>query len=131
MMSWITAHLRLTLLAALAGVVLVAAGALYWKGRHDAAARVQPQLAAAVAAAKASALETTGARDSAQRTATAVGQREAATATVVKATAQAFTAEDAHAPLSSDRTARLRDADRQLCLTDGALAGCPASGHAG
>lgn len=117
------------ILAAVASA-LVAAGALYWKGRHDDAARERPKTEAALAQAAVAGLETQGARDSAQRVALVVRQRDAANDTVAQLTAKALTSEDANAPLNPDRVARLRAADDSLCLAAPNLAGCAASGDA-
>lgn len=122
--------LRLSLI--LAAVVTVAAlvAGLYWKGRHDGVAREHPKTEAALAQAKVAGLEAQGAKASAQRVDVVVHQRDLANATVAQLTPKALKSEDANAPLDPDRAARLRDADRQLCDTDSALAGCPAGGNA-
>jgi hypothetical protein len=107
-----------------AAAVLMAAAGLYWMGRHDDAVRQRPRIAAAEAQAAAAGLEAQGARDTTQRVELVVRQREAAQATVTQLAAKALTSEDAHAPLDSDRVARLRAADDGLCLAASALAGC-------
>jgi hypothetical protein len=103
---------------------------LYWKGRHDDAARERPKTEAALAKAAVAGLETQGAQASAQRVEVVVRQRDAANGVVAQLMPQALTSEDANAPLNPDRAARLRDADRQLCLAGPDLAGCAASGNA-
>jgi hypothetical protein len=121
---------RLTLiLAAFAAVLAIAAG-LYWKGRHDDAVRERPKTEAALATAAVAGLETQGAQASAQRVDVVVHQRDAANAVVAQLMPQALKSEDANAPLDPARAARLRDADRQLCLTAPDLAGCAQSGNA-
>jgi hypothetical protein len=112
------------LLAGAAAIVLAAAGALYWKGRHDDAVRERPKIEAAQAQAVVAGLETQGARDSAQRVELVLRQRDAAGETVAQLTPKALTSEDANAPLDPARAARLRDADRQLCAAAPTLAGC-------
>jgi hypothetical protein len=122
--------LRLTLtLAAVVAVAALVAG-LYWKGRHDGVVRERPKTEAALAQAKIAGLEAQGAQASAQRVDLVVHQREAASAVVAQLMPKALKSEDANAPLDPDRAARLRDADRQLCLSAPGLAGCPASGNA-
>ena len=107
---------RWTIAIAAVLTVLAAAVVLYWSGRHDGAARERPKTEAAQAQATVARLETTGARETAQRVEVVVRQREAAAATVADLTPKALQAEDADAPLDPDRALRLRDADRQLCL---------------
>jgi hypothetical protein len=121
---------RLILILAAIASVLAAAGALYWKGRHDDAVRERPKTEAALAQAAVAGLETQGARDSAQRVELVVRQRDAANDTVAQLAAKALTSEDANAPLNPDRAARLRAADDSLCLTAPGLAGCAAGGDA-
>ena len=107
---------RLTLI--LVAVVAVIAGAvgLYWKGRGDGAARERPKIEAALARAATADLETEGARASARRVEGVVRQREDAARIAADLTLEAMQAEDAHAPLEAHRAARLRAADRELCL---------------
>jgi hypothetical protein len=121
---------RMILMLAAVASVLALAGALYWKGRHDAAARERPKTEAALAKAAVAGLEAQGAQASAQRVEVVVRQRDAANGVVAQLTPQALNSEDAHAPLNPDRAARLRDSDRQLCLAAPDLAGCAAGGHA-
>jgi hypothetical protein len=116
------------MLAAVAALLAVAAG-LYWKGRHDDAVRERPKTEAALAKAAVAGLETQGAQASAQRVDVVVRQRDAANGVVAQLTPQALKSEDANAPLDPARSARLRDADRQLCLTAGPAV-CPAGGDA-
>ena len=123
--------LRLMLTLAASGSVLAAGAGLYWKGRHDDAVRQRPKIAAAQAQAAVAGLETEGARDSAHRVELVIRQRDAAAGVVARLTPNALTSEDAHAPLDPDRALRLRDADRQLCLTAPGLAGCAPGGDAG
>ena len=122
---------RLVLILAVCAAVLTLAGGLYWKGRHDDAVRQRPKTEAALARAAVAGLETQGAQASAQRVDIVVRQRDAANAVVAQLTPQALKSEDANAPLDPTRAARLRDADRQLCLTSPGLAGCAAGGDAG
>jgi hypothetical protein len=117
---------RLTLAITAVLVLLAAAVATYWKGRNDDAAKARPKIEAAQAKVAVAGLEIHGARQSAQRVEVVVRQREAAAATVAQVTAKALKSEDADAPLAPDRAARLRDADRQLCLASPELAGCAA-----
>jgi hypothetical protein len=117
--------LRLTLILGGALAVVVLALGLYWKGRLDGAARARPKVEAALARAAVADLETDGARQSAQRIEEVVRQRDEASRIAADLTTQAVQAEDAHAPLEIHRAARLRAADRELCLT-AELAGCPA-----
>jgi hypothetical protein len=116
-------------LAAVATVLALAAG-LYWKGRHDDAVRERPKTEAALAKAAVAGLEAQGAQASAQRVDVVVRQRDAANGVVAQLMPQALKSEDANAPLDPARAARLRDADRQLCLTAPGLAGCAAGGNA-
>jgi hypothetical protein len=115
---------RTMAIAAAAALVLAAAGGLYWAGLHAGAARERPKLAAALAEAQTARLEAEAAKASAQRVEVAVHRREAAGEAVTRLTTKALTSEDAHAPLDPDRAARLRDADRELCVTAPDL--CPA-----
>lgn len=115
---------RLMLMGGAAGIVLAAAAGLYWKGRHDDAIRQRPKIEAAQAQAAIAGAEATGEQQSAQRVELVVRQREAAGAVVADLTPKALNAEDAHAPLDSDRALRLRHADDQLCLAAPQLAGC-------
>jgi hypothetical protein len=117
------------MLAALAAVLALAAG-LYWKGRHDDAVRERPKTEAALAKAAVAGLEAQGAQASAKRVDVVVHQRDAANGVVAQLMPQALKSEDANAPLDPARAARLRDADRQLCLTAPGPAGCPAGGNA-
>jgi len=122
--------LRLIVALVAAAVVLALGAGLYWKGRHDGAVRERPKTEAALAQAKVADLETRGAQASAQRVDVVVRQRDAANAVVAQLLPKALKSEDAHAPLDPDRAARLRDADRQLCVTAPGLDGCPAVGNA-
>lgn len=117
---------RLMLILAAVGTLLAAVAGLYWKGRLDGVARERPKTEAALEQAAVSGLETEGARDTVQRTAATVARRDAAGAVISQLTQEALKSETARAPLDPDRAARLRDADRQLCLTAPELAGCPA-----
>jgi hypothetical protein len=117
---------RWTIAVAAVLSVLAAAAVLYWSGRHDGAARERPKAEAARAEAAVAKLETRGARETAQRVEVVVRQREAAAAVVAKLTPEALKSEDANAPLDPARAARLRDADRSLCLADPEFDGCPA-----
>jgi hypothetical protein len=121
---------RLILILSAMAIVFAAAGGLYWKGRHDDAMRERPKTEAALAQAAVAGLETQGAQASAQRVDIVVHQRDAANAVVAQLMPKALKSEDANAPLDPDRAARLRDSDLQLCLTDPAVAGCPAGGNA-
>ena len=121
---------RLTLILAAMAAVLALATGLYWKGRHDDAARERPKTEAALAKAAVAGLETRGAQASAQRVDLVVHQRDAANGVVARLLPQALKSEDANAPLDPARAARLRDADRQLCLTAPELAGCPTGRNA-
>lgn len=121
---------RPAVMLAVAAVVLVIAAGLYWKGRHDDAVRERPKTEAALVQAKVAGLEAEGAQVSAQRVDVVVHQRDAANAAVAQLLPKALKSEDANAPLDPDRTARLRDADRELCLTAPGLTGCTAAGNA-
>jgi hypothetical protein len=116
---------RATAILAAAALALAAAGGLYWAGLHAGLARERPKLEAALARAEAASLEAEAAKASAQRVDVAVRRREAAGEAVTRLTTKALTSEDAHAPLDPDRAARLRDADRELCVTAPSL--CPAN----
>jgi hypothetical protein len=122
---------RWTLAIAATLALLAAALVLYWSGRREGAARERPKVEAARTAAAVSGLETKGARDSAQRVEVVVRQREAAARTVADVTAHALQSEDAHASLDPDRAARLRAADRELCLAAPELSGCAEDPDAG
>ena len=115
---WLAVAAVLTLLAAVT--------VIYWSGRRDGAARERPRTEAALAQAAVAGLETQGARDSLQRVEVVVRQREAAAQSVARVTNKALIAEDAHAPLDAERAARLRAADRELCLAAPELVGCAA-----
>lgn len=117
---------RLSLIGVAAALLVATALGLYWKGRHEGAASERPKTQAAVAQAAVATLNTEGARRTARSADAAARQHEAALATVSQLTAKALNSEDAHAPLDPDRAARLRDADRSLCLADPNLAGCGA-----
>ncbi|HEX2800937.1 MAG TPA: hypothetical protein VHN73_02605 [Phenylobacterium sp.] len=117
---------RLTLMAVAVAIIALAALGLYWKGRHEGAAAERPKTRAAVAQAAAAVLNTEGARQTVRRVDAAVRQREAAESTILQIIAKAPNSEDARAPLDPDRAARLRDADRSLCLAAPDLAGCGA-----
>jgi len=121
---------RLMLIGGAAAIVLAAAAGVYWKGRHDDAARQRPKIEAAQAQAAVAGVEAKGAKDSAQRVELVVRQRDAANKTVADLIPKALNAEDAHAPLDPARAARLRAADDQLCLAAPQLAGCSAPGDA-
>lgn len=118
-------NLRL-MLAALGIASLLAAGlGLYWKGRLEGSAAERPKVAAAVDQAAVARLEAAGARSSAARVAVVVRQREAAAETVTRITPEILNTESAHAPLDTDRGARLRRHDRELCeLASDRLSGC-------
>ncbi|WP_309091083.1 hypothetical protein [Phenylobacterium sp.] len=109
-----------------AGVLLVSALGLYWKGRMEGSARERPKVDAALARAAVAGLEARAERDSAHRVEVVVRRRDVAARTVTQLTQDAMTSEDAHAPLAADRASRLRDHDRQLCLAAPELAGCAA-----
>jgi hypothetical protein len=121
---------RLILILVAIATVLSAAGGLYWKGGHDDAVRERPKTEAALAKAAVAGLEAQGAQQSAQRVEIVVRQRDAANAVVAQLTPKALKSEDANAPLDPSRADRLRDADRQLCVSAPGLAGCAASGDA-
>jgi hypothetical protein len=121
---------RLILILAAVAAVLTLATGLYWKGRHDDAVRERPKTEAALAKAAVAGLETQGAQASVQRVEVVVRQRDAANGVVAQLLPQALKSEDANAPLNPDRAARLRDADRQLCIASPDLAGCAQSGDA-
>lgn len=115
---WIAVAAVLTLLAA--------STVTYWWGRREGAARERPKTEAASAQAAVAGLEAQGARDSLQRVEVAVRRREAAAQSVAGVTNKVLMSEDAHAPLDAERAARLRAADRELCLAAPELAGCAA-----
>ena len=120
-------------MASLVGAAIFVAGAtgLYWKGRLEGAARERPKVQAALAKAAVAGLETRGARESAVRVDSAIRTRDAASRSVVHITRQAQTSEDANAPLTTARLARLRAHDEQLCDAAPDLAGCPTPRDAG
>lgn len=122
---------RLVLIACAAATLLAAVAGLYWKGRHDGVAHERPKTDAALARAAVSGLETEGARQSVKLQAAAAKRRDAASDATAKLTVQALKSESAHAPLDADRAARLRDDDRELCLTAPELAGCAPDRDAG
>ncbi|WP_411286794.1 hypothetical protein [Phenylobacterium sp.] len=122
---------RMVVLLATVIAVLTASAGLYWKGRRDAAAELRPHLEAAARLAAVAGLETEGARDSAGRAETAVRRRSAAGRVVADLIPQALKSEDADAPLDPDRAARLRAADRELCIAAPELIGCAADRHPG
>jgi len=118
---------RLVLILTAVLAVLGAAGGLYLKGRHDAAARARPTAEAALAKAAVAGLETQGAQQSAQRVEVVVRQRDAAKDVVAHLMPEALKSEDANALLGPARTARLRNSDDGLCVADAELAGCAAN----
>ncbi len=120
---------RMILILVAIATVLSAASGLYWKGRHDDAVRERPKTEAALAKAAVAGLETQGAQQSTQRVEVVVRQRDAANAVVAQLMPKALKSEDANAPLDPARADRLRDADRQLCLT-AQLAGCTQNNNA-
>lgn len=115
---WIAVAAVLTLLGAVTVV--------YWSGRRDGAARERPKTGAALAQAARAGLEAQGARDSLQRVEVVVRQREAAAQSVARVTHKALMSEDADAHLDAERAARLRAADRELCVAAPELVGCAA-----
>jgi len=117
------------LIVAAVAAVLAAAGILYGKGRRDGVAQERPKVEAAAARAATASLEAEGARASAGRVDVVVRRREDAARIVTDLTTEAVQAEDAHAPLETRRAARLRAADRELCLTAPEL--CPSDPDAG
>jgi hypothetical protein len=117
------------ILATVAAALSLVAG-LYWKGRHDGAARERPKTEAALAKAAVADLQTQGAQATAQRVEVVVRQRETANGVVAQLMPQALKSEDANAPLDASRVTRLRTADRGLCDADPALDGCAAGGNA-
>jgi hypothetical protein len=121
---------RLILMLAAVAAVLALATGLYWKGRHDDAVRERPKTEAALAKAAVAGLEAQGAQASAQRVDVVVHQRDAANGVVAQLMPQALKSEDANATLDPARAARLRDADRELCLTAPSVGGCAQGGDA-
>jgi hypothetical protein len=117
---------RLTIMLGVAAAVLLAVAGLYWKGRHDGAARERPRVEAAQAQAVVAGLETEGARETARHVTAAVARREAASAATAKLAHDALNSETGRAPLDPDRVARLRADDDELCRTAPELAGCAA-----
>jgi hypothetical protein len=122
----LTPRLRQYIVAALA--LLVVSVTLLWnwdpfhRRRH-----AEERAAASADMAASAALEVQGARESLARTETAVRQRDAAQRATAAVQILAQQSKDAHAPLSSERAARLRDHDRELCLIDSTLSGCSAN----
>lgn len=112
-------------LGALAAVVIVCLG-FYWSGRRDGAAAERPRTEAALVRAEVADRESDGARVSAARVDVVVRRREDAAEIAANIMPQALQAEDADAPLDSDRAARLRRADRELCDLAPDLDGCAA-----
>jgi hypothetical protein len=117
---------RLMMIVGVAAAVLLAIAGLYWKGRHDGAARERPKVAAMQAKAAVAGLETEGAREAARQSLVAVARREAAFAATAKLAHDALNSETGHAPLDPDRVARLRADDDELCRAAPELSGCAA-----
>ena len=111
----------------LALAVVVTAALLLWnwdpfhRRRH-----AEERASASADAAASAALEAQGARESLVRTEAAVRQRDAAQRATASVQILAQQSKDAHEPLSSERAARLREHDLQLCLIDPTLSGCSA-----
>lgn len=104
-------RLRLALLAAgVVGIAMILA-IVFLAGRRDAA----PAIEAATDQAVSAQLEAEGAAASAARLEAYHRQSLATLEALGAVQAAALQAEDAHAPLDPDRTARLRAHDRQLC----------------
>lgn len=119
-----------TLWGVVAALLLACGLALYLDGRADAARRLRAEVAAAQAEAGRRTLEAEGERETAARVAARQIPVRAAERVAAAAIPKALTAEDAHAPLDSDRADRLRLADRQLCAAAPDLDGCAAAFHA-
>ena len=113
-----------------AGVLIVIATGLYWKGRLEGAAAERPKVAEAQAQAAVSGLEARGERESVARVGAAARTRDAAHRSVIRVAEEATKSEDADVPLDSDRLSRLRAHDEQLCQAAPALAGCAPPGDA-
>lgn len=126
-------NLRLILTSAGVLAVLITAAGIYWKGRAAGVAAERPKVLEAQDRAATSELETNGARQTAARLDLVVRQREAANGALTKLTSDLLTSEKAHEPLDAQRSARLRDHDRELCKLASDLVGCvPAkAGNAG
>jgi hypothetical protein len=114
---------RLTLILILGGALLAGAGLIYLKGRNAGIAQERPRTEAAADNAAARGAEADGERQSARALDGVIRRQRDDAAVLAQATQQARSAPDANQILSTDRAARLRAADVQLCL-GAALRGC-------
>ncbi|WP_312165731.1 hypothetical protein [Phenylobacterium sp.] len=116
--------LRLWLAAGGVGVVLLLISAIYLKGQLHGRDAERGKAVAAIAQAQVAAVEADLARQSAARVDVVV-RRQADVADMARLySVEAAKAEDANAALSTDRAARLRNADHELCRLAPSLEGC-------
>lgn len=112
--------------AALALILTLAA--VYLEGRARGAAVEKRNTDAALAAAATANAEAQAARRAASRI-DELNRRTVQTTHITREHAiAALEAQDANAPLSNDRAARLVDADQRLCELNGRLEGCVSRG---
>ncbi len=117
-------NFKLILAGASALAIFLAAAGLYWKGRAAGVAAERPKVMEAQGQAVTSRLEADGARQTTARVDLVVRQSEAANQSLTKLSADLQKSENANEPLDAQRSARLRDHDRELCQLAGDLAGC-------
>lgn len=106
------------------GAVLLLLSVIYLSGRVRGSNVERDKTAAALAQAEVAAAEADLARQSAARVDVVVRRQADVSDLAHRYSLEAAKAEDANAALSTDRAARLRDADRELCQLAPALEGC-------
>ncbi len=119
--------LRLWLAVGGVATLFVLISAIYLQGRGHGVDVERGKTTAALAQAERAAVEADLARQAAARVDVVVHRQAEASEAAYRYSTEAVKAEDANAPLSSDRTARLRSADRELCQLTPTLEGCISS----
>ena len=104
-------------------IILTASG-LYWKGRVAGVAAERSRILEALDRAATSRLEAKGAHQAAARLDVAVRQGGAASQSLAKLSSDLQKMENTDEPLDAQRSARLRDHDRELCQLAHDLGGC-------
>jgi hypothetical protein len=116
--------LRLWFALGVVGAVLLLLSVIYLNGRRHGGDAERNKTAAAIAQAEVAAAEADLARQSAARVDVVLRRQADAASVAHRYSLEAAKAEDANAALSTDRAARLRDADRELCQRAPSLEGC-------